>query len=117
MASLPARLCHLGVLLALGLGAGAAAAQPAPAGESLGAAWREQQSEARDTVRAGRHVPLERVIEEIRRRSPGRLLDTGIEQGPDGRSVYRVRWAASSGRRIDFLVDAGSGAILSEDGR
>ena len=58
-------------------------------------------------------MPLEQVIATIRRQTPGRLLDTGIEQGPDGRSVYRVRWAAASGRRMDFLVDAQSGAIVS----
>ena|SRR5579875_2178574 len=88
-------------------------AGPAPHGDSLGADWREQQGEARAKVLEGRHVPLERVIGEIRRKTPGRLLDTGIEQGADGRSVYRVRWATSSGRRIDFLVDAQTGAIVS----
>jgi len=82
-------------------------------GDSLGADWREQQNEARAKVKDGRHVPLEQVIATIRRQTPGRLLDTGIEQGPDGRSVYRVRWAAASGRRMDFLVDAQSGAIVS----
>jgi len=90
--------------------------QPGP-GDSLGADWREQQNEARQKVRDGRHVPLDRVIESIRRQTPGRLLDTGIEQGPDGRSVYRVRWAAATGRRVDILVDAQSGAILSSQGR
>jgi uncharacterized membrane protein YkoI len=68
-------------------------------------------------VRSGRNLPLERVVEAIRRKTPGRMLDTGIEQGPDGHPVYRVRWAASNGRRIDFLVDAGSGAIISAVGR
>ena len=88
-------------------------ASPAPRGDSLGADWREQQGEARAKVLQGRHVPLDRVIAEIRRKTPGRLLDTGIEQGPGGRSVYRVRWATTGGRRIDFLVDAESGAIVS----
>jgi uncharacterized membrane protein YkoI len=82
-------------------------------GDSLGADWREQQNEARAKVKDGRHVPLEQVIATIRRQTPGRLLDTGIEQGPDGRSVYRVRWAAANGRRMDVLVDAQSGAIVS----
>jgi uncharacterized membrane protein YkoI len=97
-------------------GAAPAFAQPpaAPAsGDSLGADWREQQGEARAKVLSGRHVALERVIGEIRRKTPGRLLDTGIEQGPDGRSIYRVRWAAANGRRIDFLVDAQTGTIIS----
>jgi uncharacterized membrane protein YkoI len=106
-------------LMALGLAAAAAqpALPPPPQGDSLGADWREQQNEARATVRAGRHIPLERVIDAIRRRTPGRLLDTGMEAGPDGHAVYRVRWAAATGRRIDFLVDARSGAILSEQGK
>jgi hypothetical protein len=54
-------------------GAAPAFAQPpaAPAsGDSLGADWREQQGEARAKVLSGRHVPLERVIGEIRRKTP-----------------------------------------------
>ena len=93
----------------------AGVATPAFAGpDSLGADWREQQGEARAKVRDGAHVPLSQVIAAIKRRAPGRLLDSGIEPGPDGRSVYRVRWATSDGRRIDFLADAQTGAILSE---
>jgi uncharacterized membrane protein YkoI len=96
-------------------GAALAAAAPACAQppDSLGADWRQQQSEARAKVKDGSHLPLERVVQEIRRRTPGRLLDAGLETGPDGRAVYKVRWAAADGRRIDFRVDAASGAILS----
>jgi len=108
----------LAALLALTLGAASANAQPPkPQGDSLGADWREQQNEAREKVRKRDIIPLERVVDTIRRKTPGRLLDAGIEQGGDGRSLYRVRWAAASGRRIDFLVDAVSGAIVSADGR
>jgi uncharacterized membrane protein YkoI len=109
-------------LLALALaGAPPALAQPPqdrpPRGDSLGADWREQQNEARQKVAEGRHVPLDRVIATIRARTPGRQLDTGLEQGPNGRTVYRVRWAAANGRRIDFLVDAQSGTIVGEEGK
>ncbi len=108
----------LAALLALALAEAAPAQPPSPPGaDSLGAGWREQQNEARATVRAGRHVPLERVLDAIRRRTPGRLLDTGLEERPGGQAVYRVRWAAAGGRRIDFLVDARSGAILAAEGR
>jgi uncharacterized membrane protein YkoI len=88
---------------------GAAAAQRAP--DSLGADWRPRQDEARGGVRAGRMVPLSRVIEEISRRTPGRVLDAGLEG-----SRYRVRWATNDGRRIDYIVDAETGAILSANG-
>ncbi len=80
---------------------------------SLGADRREQQDEARQGVRHGQLAPLGRVIQGIGRRAPGRQLDTGIEyQG--GRPVYRVRWVTAHGRRIDYIVDAASGAILGE---
>lgn len=82
---------------------------------SLGAGWRQQQDEARDAVRRGRHVPLGRVLEQLRRRTPGRQLDVGLEDRA-GRPVYRVRWAASDGRRIDYIVDAESGAVIRADG-
>lgn len=82
---------------------------------SLGAGWRAQQNEARDAVRRGRHVPLGRVLSELKRRTPGRQLDAGLEE-LDGRAVYRVRWAATDGRRIDYLVEAETGAVIRADG-
>ena len=118
------RLTFAGTLIAaavLAAAAPASARQPDSAHQpdsarqpdSLGADWRQQQGEARAKVKNGSHIPLERVVDEIRRRTPGRLLDAGLETDPDGRSVYRVRWAAADGRRIDFRVDAASGTILS----
>ena len=85
---------------------GLASAQRGP--DSLGADWRERQDQARGGVQSGRLVPLGRVIEMISRRVPGRVLDAGLE----GRN-YRVRWATADGRRIDFIVDAETGQILS----
>jgi uncharacterized membrane protein YkoI len=84
-------------------------------GDSLGAGWRPQQDEARDRVRGGEIMPLARVLGAISRRTPGRHLDVGLEDA-GGRPVYRVRWAAEDGRRIDYLVDARSGAVLRADG-
>ena len=84
---------------------------------SLGEGWREQQNEAREGVRRGELRPLGGVLSELRRRQPGHELDVGMEQDPAGRPVYRVRWAAANGRRIDFIVDARTGAVLQEEGR
>jgi hypothetical protein len=83
---------------------------------SLGAGWGQQQDEARSGVRQGRMMPLGQVMQRIKRGTPGRLLDAGLEPGPDGRPAYRVRWAATGGRRIDFIVDAVTGAILGRTG-
>ena len=85
---------------------GVASAQRGP--DSLGADWRAQQDQARGGVQSGQLVPLSRVIEQISRRTPGRVLDAGLEG-----SNYRVRWATTDGRRIDFIVDARTGQILS----
>ena len=88
-----------------------------PQGGSLGAEWRQQQDDVRRGVRQGRYVPLNRVIPNLQRRYPGRQLDAGLEQGWNGQPVYRVRWAAENGRRIDFIVDARTGQILDSEGQ
>lgn len=85
-------------------------------GGSLGADWSAQQDDARRGVREGRLAPLSQILTQIRRRTPGRQLDAGLEQD-HGRPVYRVRWAAWDGRRIDYIVDAESGRVLGADSR
>ncbi|MFZ5670878.1 MAG: PepSY domain-containing protein [Pseudomonadota bacterium] len=79
-------------------------------GNSLGDSWQPREDDARDGVRGGRLVPLETVIRNIARTTPGHLLDAGLEGGD--RPVYRVRWQAADGRRIDFIVDARTGQII-----
>ena len=91
-----------------------AAATPPPAGGSLGENWGPQQDQVRDRVRAGRAIPLSQATAAVAKHVPGRLLDAGLEAGDNGREVYRIRWAAADGRRIDLIVDAATGAILHE---
>jgi hypothetical protein len=87
-----------------------------PAPNSLGSGWRPQQEDARRGVRSGAMRPLGEVVANIQRTTRGRMLDAGVEPGPDGRPTYRVRWAAQGGRRIDFIVDAATGAIIGQSG-
>jgi uncharacterized membrane protein YkoI len=89
-----------------------AQASPPPDNDSLGADYSLQQDAARAAVKQGRYLPLSRIIAEIHRQNPGRELDAGLEQA-GARAVYRVRWAGRDGRRIDYIVDAQTGAILS----
>lgn len=106
----------LAVLAALAGPAAQAGPPNGLGGDSLGADWGGQQDIAREGVRSGRYLPLAEVISAIRRRTPGRQLDAGLEsEGP--RAVYRVRWAAADGRRIDYIVDAKTGVILRAEGR
>jgi hypothetical protein len=79
---------------------------------AFGGQWRDQQEFLRQGVRQGQLAPLGRVIGSIRQRTPGRQLDAGLEyQGP--RLVYRVRWMTEQGRRVDYIIDAETGAIVS----
>ena len=59
----------------------------------------------------GQTISMEQAVAIVARRTPGRLLDAS----PAG-SNYRIVWVTNTGRRIDFLVDASSGAILRADG-
>ena len=87
-------------------------AQPGGGPNSLGQDWRPQQNEVRQGVGAGQLVPLAQVIEQLAQRMGGRQLDSGLEyQG--GRPIYRIRWMTRDGRRIDLLVDATTGGVLS----
>ncbi|HUZ13919.1 MAG TPA: PepSY domain-containing protein [Caulobacteraceae bacterium] len=97
---------------------GAAVAGPAtvaPRPNSLGANWAQQQDEVKRRVRRRQLVPMRVVIARIRRLNPGprsQQLDAGLEyRGSE--PVYRVRWMTNDGRRIDYIVDAATGKVLS----
>ena len=62
-----------------------------------------------------RNVPLDGVVSRLRRQYPtGRLLDAEL-QDRGGRAVYHVHWATGDGRRIDYLIDAQTGAVIGEE--
>ena len=92
--------------------AGKPANPPPHQPNSLGADWRLQQDEVRQQRQQRRIMPLGQVIERINARSPGRQLDSGLEYQGD-KPIYRVRWMTRDGRRVDYLIDATTGAILS----
>jgi uncharacterized membrane protein YkoI len=81
---------------------------------SLGAG-RGDQEQAREAVRAGRQIPLARIIQTIQAHTPGRLLNaTTGDQG--GRPAYFVQWQQTNGRVVVFVVDAETGAMLGQQG-
>ncbi|HEY5409911.1 MAG TPA: PepSY domain-containing protein [Caulobacteraceae bacterium] len=75
-------------------------------------AYRPEQDEARAGVRSGQFKSMAWVLGRIRRSRAGRVLDADLGQGPNGQPVYRVVWAGADGRRIDYIIDARTGAIL-----
>jgi uncharacterized membrane protein YkoI len=79
---------------------------------SVGRAAATQQQQARQGVQEGRLVPMAQVIAALNKRTPGKQQDAKIDRVGE-RQVYRIPWVTSDGRRIDYVVDAQSGAILS----
>lgn len=62
--------------------------------------------------------PLDRVLPEIRRSTPGRFYDA---EGPifdaDGRAHYRIKWMTPDGRIVWFDADARTGRVMGEGQR
>jgi hypothetical protein len=74
------------------------------------------QGHARERVRAGDVVPLDRILPQIRRAHPGSFYDA---QGPfpDSRGgyYYRLKWLTPDGRVIWLDTDARTGRVMSSD--
>ena len=100
------------LVLAVAVPAVAAAQEGRPA---LGAG-RDDQDQARAAVRAGRQIPLARIIQMIQQRSPGGQLLNASNGDQGGRPAYFVQWRQANGRVVVFIVDAESGAMLGQQG-
>lgn len=97
------------VLMAL-IGTAAAQTRP-PFGSSFSA------GEASDAVRQGQHIPLRQVIRQIEAQEGGKMLDAQlVSRGPGQSAVYEIQWLSGDGRRIEYVVDAETGAMLSRRG-
>lgn len=59
-------------------------------------------------------VSLREVVATLAKRAPGRLLEAHFEPGASGSEILRVRWLAATGRRIDFLIEPTTGAVLDQ---
>jgi uncharacterized membrane protein YkoI len=72
---------------------------------------RDEQGQAR----AGRQVPLSRVLSSLAARYPGRHLNTTMGDA-GGRSAYFVQWQMENGRVVVFVVDAETGQVIGRQG-
>jgi hypothetical protein len=62
-----------------------------------------------------RLVPLEEVIQSLRRRYSGDKLDARILERPGG-VLYEIKWLTADGRKLVITVDAATGAVLGTEG-
>lgn len=109
-------------LLAMAMGTADAASwkgEPSGVGrQSQHADRRSDQNEAREGVREGRILPLGKVLANVYRRFPGRLLDAQLVDG-GGRPVYLIKLMRADGVVALVSADAATGRILDyrEGGR
>lgn len=69
---------------------------------------------ARDGVRSGELVPLERILEQAEREHPGHVLEVELDDGE-----YEIEILRDDGRVVELTYDARSGRLLElevEDG-
>lgn len=97
------RVATLGLLLAL-----LAAAPPAWAAS--------EQERARAAVEAGEVLPLNAILNRLRRDYPGRILDAELDEKGRGKWVYRIKLLKNNGRVVELMVDGGSGQVLRSKG-
>lgn len=71
------------------------------------------RNRAREGVRRGEIVPLDRVMNRVQRRYPGRVLDVRLD---DRRLVYHLRMLTRRGQVLRIDVDARDASILSVHG-
>ncbi|MGF1462060.1 MAG: PepSY domain-containing protein [Maricaulaceae bacterium] len=78
-------------------------------------AWR---AETIVLAQARRGLTLSQALQIARRRYPGaQLLDSVLQNRPSGAVVYRMKLRLNDGRRIDFDVNARTGAVMYDSGR
>ena len=63
---------------------------------------------------AGAIVPLKQILETVRARYPGRLLEAELEEEGD-RYVYEIEWVGNDGTVRTLRFDAQTGKRLASD--
>jgi uncharacterized membrane protein YkoI len=71
---------------------------------------------ARQSAAEGQIIPLRDILRNLKDRFTGRQLDANLYSDGAGGQYYEIQWLTDAGQRIDFRVDARTGAILSQKG-
>lgn len=98
------RLLLSTLVVLIGVGAGALAGDD------------HDHDRAREALRAGRVLPLEEIVAQVRRDFPGGILDVEFED-EHGRLIYEIKTITSDGRVLKLKYDATTGLLLEAKGR
>lgn len=94
--------------------ASAAAADGGHGHTARGAADRSAHDRARDAVARHAARPLSEILPEIERRYRARMVEVELED-EDGRLAYEIKLVTDTGRLIEVVVDAATGAVVKDD--
>jgi len=72
-----------------------------------------EQDWARDAVRAGEVMPLEQVLQQVEKNSPGKVLKVELEQ-KGGIWVYKIKLLRDNGTLSKLYFDARDGTLLEK---
>jgi hypothetical protein len=78
---------------------------------SVHAGERQDHDRARAALQAGEVMPLQDVLDKVRRSHPGDVLEVELER-EDGRWVYEFKLLQSGGRLLRLNVDAKTATVL-----
>lgn len=70
--------------------------------------------EAREALRLGQILPLDKIIEAVRKEIAGDIIEIEFERN-DGRYVYELEIIDPSGRVVEVEVDARTAEILERE--
>lgn len=70
--------------------------------------------EARRLVKEGRILPLEQILDGIRERRPGQVLEIELDDG-DRMLIYEIEILDDQGLVWEFKVDAQTGEVIEQE--
>ncbi len=70
--------------------------------------------EARRLVEEGAIQPLEKILEQVREKQPGRILEVELEQD-DGCYIYEIELLDEEGVVWELVIDAQNGELLKTE--
>jgi uncharacterized membrane protein YkoI len=74
--------------------------------------WAEsEQDRALEAVKAGEIVPLEQILQQVEKTSPGKVLKVGLDR-EDGIWVYTIKLLRDNGTLSRVCFDARNGTLL-----
>ncbi len=74
---------------------------------------RDEVDRVRAAVQAGELLPLDQVLERLKRSHPGQVLAIELERD-DGRWIYEVKLLQAGGRLLKLELDGRSAAVLQQ---